>query len=112
VKNNNRVFLVYIIKNPHRRSFSPYPQFVNSRCNTWHRAAERHPKVDTFLKVSERFSEVTTDRRCLFSDELQRSHMKIDRFHGIIMSPIRDINKEIVRLSPGPHKRDPTCSGE
>ena len=99
MKNNDRVRLAYIIKNPHRRPFSPYAQFVNSRRNNRHRTAERHSKIDTFLKVSQRFSDMTSDRRRLCSDELQCSRMKIDRFHDVIMSPIRDIGKEIVRLS-------------
>jgi hypothetical protein len=98
VKNYDRIRLAHIIENPHRRPFSPYTQFVNSGRNHRHRTAERHPKINSFLKVSKRFSDMTSDRRRLCSYELQCSRMKIDRFHDVIMSPIRDISKEIVRL--------------
>lgn len=64
MKNQDRFRLAYKIKNPHRISFSLYTQFMNSRSNYRHRTTERHPKIDTFLKVSECLSNMKTDRWC------------------------------------------------
>ena len=97
VKYNDCVSLAHIIENPHRRPFSPYTQFVNSGRNNWHRTTERHPKTNSFLKISKRFSDMTADQRFLCSNKLQCPRMKIDRFHDVIVSQFRDIDKEIVR---------------